>query len=258
MSCRLLPGHVKLTDLGLSKKMDNTLSLSLRARGQLEQPDTTDAANRPPTTKKTHRTRRLAWTTVGTPDYIAPEILQRSGYGKEVDWWSLGVIMYECLVGYPPFYADDPVSTCRKIMAWRTSLVLPREVASVLSVHCVDFMKKLLSAAPSRLGREGFDEVKNHPWFARVDLAMISTLRAPYVPQINYPKVLECIRRGLPPRELGKCVELLTQNFDKFPHTPLPSVDISRQVSLQKGAGISEFIGFTYKRAEANDSSSNQ
>ena len=86
-------GHVKLTDLGLSKKMDNTLSLSLRARGQLEQPDTTDAANRPPTTKKTHRTRRLAWTTVGTPDYIAPEILQRSGYGKEVDWWSLGVIM---------------------------------------------------------------------------------------------------------------------------------------------------------------------
>jgi serine/threonine protein kinase len=248
-------GHVKLTDLGLSKKMDNTLSLSLRARGQLEQPDTTDAAHKPPTTKKTHRTRRLAWTTVGTPDYIAPEILQRSGYGKEVDWWSLGVIMYECLVGYPPFYADDPVSTCRKIMAWRTSLVLPREVASVLSVHCVDFMKKLLSAAPSRLGREGFDEVKNHPWFARVDLAMISTLRAPYVPQINYPKVLECIRRGLPPRELGKCVELLTQNFDKFPHTPQPQVDISRQVSLNRGAGVSEFIGFTYKRAETNDTS---
>jgi len=88
----------------------------------------------------------------------------------------------------------------------------------------------------------------------KVDLAMISTLRAPYVPQINYPKVLECIRRGLPPRELGKCVDLLTQNFDKFPHTPLPAVDITRQVSLQKG--ISEFIGFTYKRAEANDASS--
>ncbi len=46
------------------------------------------------------------------------------------------------------------------------------QVASVLSVHCVDFMKKLLSAAPSRLGREGFDEVKNHPWFARVRLSV--------------------------------------------------------------------------------------
>ncbi len=56
----------------------------------------------------------------------------------------------------------------------------------------------------------------------------------------------------------GKCVELLTQNFDKFPHTPLPVVDISRQVSLQRGPGVSEFIGFTYKRAEVNDPSSNK
>ena len=55
-------------------------------------------------------------TTVGTPDYIAPEVLQKDGYGKEVDWWSLGVIMYECLVGYPPFYAEDSLATCRKVL----------------------------------------------------------------------------------------------------------------------------------------------
>ncbi|PNX84938.1 AGC kinase [Trifolium pratense] len=55
-----------------------------------------------------------AYSTVGTPDYIAPEVLLKKGYGMECDWWSLGAIMYEMLVGYPPFYSDDPMTTCRK------------------------------------------------------------------------------------------------------------------------------------------------
>jgi serine/threonine protein kinase len=55
-----------------------------------------------------------AYSTVGTPDYIAPEVLLKKGYGMECDWWSLGAIMYEMLVGYPPFYSEDPMSTCRK------------------------------------------------------------------------------------------------------------------------------------------------
>jgi serine/threonine protein kinase len=59
--------------------------------------------------------RKLAYSTVGTPDYIAPEVLLKKGYGVECDWWSLGAIMYEMLVGYPPFYSDDPVTTCRKV-----------------------------------------------------------------------------------------------------------------------------------------------
>ncbi|TQD69759.1 hypothetical protein C1H46_044708 [Malus baccata] len=60
--------------------------------------------------------RKLAFSTVGTPDYIAPEVLLKKGYGMECDWWSLGAIMYEMLVGYPPFYSDDPITTCRKKM----------------------------------------------------------------------------------------------------------------------------------------------
>ncbi|KAK4382189.1 Serine/threonine-protein kinase tricorner [Sesamum angolense] len=59
---------------------------------------------------------RIAYSTVGTPDYIAPEVLLKKGYGMECDWWSLGAIMYEMLVGYPPFYSDEPMSTCRKLM----------------------------------------------------------------------------------------------------------------------------------------------
>ena len=69
-----------------------------------------------------------AFSTVGTPDYIAPEVLLKKGYGMECDWWSVGAIMYEMMVGYPPFYSDDPMTTCRKIVNWRQCLKFPDEV----------------------------------------------------------------------------------------------------------------------------------
>ena len=75
-----------------------------------------------------------AFSTVGTPDYIAPEVLLKKGYGMECDWWSVGAIMYEMMVGYPPFYSDDPMTTCRKIVNWRQCLKFPDEVSNV---HCM-------------------------------------------------------------------------------------------------------------------------
>lgn len=57
-----------------------------------------------------------AFSTVGTLDYMAPEVLLKKGYGMECDWWSLGAIMYEMLIGYPPFCSDDPRITCRKVI----------------------------------------------------------------------------------------------------------------------------------------------
>ena len=57
-----------------------------------------------------------AYSTVGTLDYMAPEVLLKKGYGIECDWWSLGAIMYEMLVGYTPFCSDDPRMTCRKVL----------------------------------------------------------------------------------------------------------------------------------------------
>ena len=83
-----------------------------------------------------HRDRVLAYSTVGTPDYIAPEVLmaQAQGYGQECDWWSLGVIMFECLVGYTPFYAEEPVVTCRKILQFSQTLEVCSKEGVVLSM----------------------------------------------------------------------------------------------------------------------------
>lgn len=92
--------------------------------------------------KPSHRVRELAYSTVGTPDYISPEVLSQKGYGMECDWWSLGVIMFEMLIGYPPFFADDPVTTCSKIIDHDTKFRIPVEAYKTLSPECIDFMKK--------------------------------------------------------------------------------------------------------------------
>merc|ERR1712194_574277 len=109
------------------------------------------ASSAPGGTKPPHRDRGLVYSTVGTPDYIAPEVLLQRGYGKSCDWWSLGVILYECLVGYTPFYADDPVTTCRKILKWRQTLEIPGEVRAKLSTECIDFLSCLLAGPESRI-----------------------------------------------------------------------------------------------------------
>lgn len=75
---------------------------------------------------------------VGTPDYIAPEVLHKKGYTESVDWWSVGAILFEMLVGYAPFCSESPKETCKKVMDWQRNLHipenihLPREAASLI------------------------------------------------------------------------------------------------------------------------------
>uniref|UniRef100_A0A6N2K6C7 non-specific serine/threonine protein kinase n=1 Tax=Salix viminalis TaxID=40686 RepID=A0A6N2K6C7_SALVM len=118
-------GHMKLSDFGLCKPLDSSSFPNFReddcAGGRNLKP--LAEGNKPSAPRRTQQEqlvhwqknrRTLAYSTVGTPDYIAPEVLLKKGYGMECDWWSLGAIMYEMLVGYPPFYSEEPMSTCRK------------------------------------------------------------------------------------------------------------------------------------------------
>ena len=85
-----------------------------------------DSKRRAETWKK--KRRELAYSTVGTPDYIAPEVFLQRGYSSSCDWWSLGVIMFEMLIGFPPFCSEDAQITYRKVMQWRETLNFPPEV----------------------------------------------------------------------------------------------------------------------------------
>jgi serine/threonine kinase 38 len=112
-------GHVKLSDFGLCKHAEIkpakpvNVTDNIKRAGFNGQQDTS-AMNKALYSKRIEykRNRQLAYSTVGTPDYIAPEVFGQCGYSETVDWWSVGAILFEMLVGYPPFFSDDPSITC--------------------------------------------------------------------------------------------------------------------------------------------------
>ena len=81
-----------------------------------------------------------------------------------MDWWSLGVIMFEMLAGYPPFYGEDSGTTCHKIRHWRQYFQIPEVMREKYSKECIDFIERLVTDAGHRMGREGVEEIMQHPW----------------------------------------------------------------------------------------------
>lgn len=117
---------------------------------------------------------------VGTPDYVAIEILKNTGYDKTVDWWSVGVIFYECLMGYPPFYAEDVNTVCQKIVAYQKTLVIPEKYT--ISENARKLIFSLIIVPEQRLS---FPEIKSHPFFANVPWGNLRTLKPPFLPQLD-------------------------------------------------------------------------
>jgi serine/threonine protein kinase len=164
---------------------------------------------------------------VGTPDYISPEVLQSHGkgiYGRECDWWSVGIFLYEMLVGETPFYADSLLGTYNKIMYHENNLTFPDEVE--ISKEAIALIQGLLCDRTKRLGRNNVDEIKNHPFF------------------INDQWTFENLRNSAPPVVPELTGDDDTSNFDDYEKEetseevfPVPNSFLGNHLP---------FIGFTY------------
>ncbi|KAF7332230.1 Kinase-like protein [Mycena kentingensis (nom. inval.)] len=189
-------GHVKLSDFGLStgfhkqhdanyyqRLLDSANNQSGGAQASrnsvMVNSINLTMTNEQIQTWKANR-RKLAYSTVGTPDYIAPEIFQQRGYGKECDWWSLGAIAFECLVGYPPFCSENTHDTYQKIMMWQQHLAFPDDVH--LSRQSEDFICRLITSADRRMN---LAQIKAHPFFYGVDWNTIRLIDAPFIPKLS-------------------------------------------------------------------------
>lgn len=106
----------------------------------------------------------MAESLVGTPNYIAPEVFQRRRYDHRCDWWSVGVILYEMLIGRPPFFAATPEATREKVINWHEHLKIPQQ--SSFSHTAKDLILRLCCEVDHRLGStRGVQEIREHAFF---------------------------------------------------------------------------------------------
>lgn len=124
------------------------------------------------------------YTLCGTPEYIAPEVLLNKGHGKPVDWWTLGILIFEMIAGEPPFVDDEPIGIYQKILAGK--IAWPK----YMDKHAKSLIKNLLVADLSkRYGnlKNGSDDILNSKWFSTIkfDKLLLKEIPAPFKPEMK-------------------------------------------------------------------------
>lgn len=165
-------GHIKLSDFGLSKVGLINSTEDLSGASACSTPMCRDNEVTPE-----HRQKHSV---VGTPDYLAPEILLGVGHGATADWWSVGVILFELLVGIPPFNAESPQQVFANIM--NRDIPWPK-IPEEMSYEAYDLINKLLTENPvQRLGSIGAAEVKAHQFFRNIHWDTLARQKATFIP----------------------------------------------------------------------------
>ncbi|XP_051553121.1 microtubule-associated serine/threonine-protein kinase 3-like isoform X2 [Myxocyprinus asiaticus] len=159
-------GHIKLTDFGLSKI--GLMNMTTNLYEEHMEKDTREFIDKQ---------------VCGTPEYIAPEVILRQSYGKPVDWWAMGIILYEFLVGCVPFFGDTPEELFGQVVS--DEIEWP-EGDDALPADSQDLITKLLRQSPlERLGTGGAAEVKHHIFFHGLDWSGLLRQKAEFIPQLE-------------------------------------------------------------------------
>jgi len=134
--------------------------------------------------------------------------------------------MFEMLCGYPPFYADDPMQTCHKIVRWKEFLEFPDDID--ISDEAEDLIRRLLTDAKHRLGVNGIEEIKAHPYFKGIDWNNIRATKAPFTPQLTSAEDI--------------------RYFDKFESDLMLPMDDEKKLRNILSDKNHAFVGYTYNR----------
>ncbi|OEL22377.1 Serine/threonine-protein kinase 38-like [Dichanthelium oligosanthes] len=248
-------GHLKLSDFGLCKPLDSSNFPNLNepdytpGKGTKPLPDNTSRLGNPSAPRRTQQEqlshwqknrRMLAYSTVGTPDYIAPEVLLKKDVYKRqvlscmkcllVTLHSTQRIQCQLAERYGTMDANSPVASFIVIVNWRSHLKFPEEAK--LSPEAKDLISKLLCNVEQRLGTKGAHEIKAHPWFRGVQWDKLYQMKAAFIPEVNG--------------------ELDTQNFEKFEETGAQMQSSSKSGPWRKmlPSKDANFVGYTYKNFE--------